>query len=41
MTSRDSLHRLVDDLPGVVRDCIIGGRDYAEFAAKVQAILAG
>jgi hypothetical protein len=25
----------------LVRDCIIGGRDYAEFAAKVQAILAG
>lgn len=32
---------MIIDRRGMVRDCIIGGRDYAEFEAKVTKYLAG
>jgi len=31
---------MIIDRQGVVRDCVIGGRDYAEFEAKVKRLLA-
>jgi thiol-disulfide isomerase/thioredoxin len=31
---------MIIDRQGVVRDCVIGGRDYAEFEAKVKKLLA-